>query len=283
MPLNSSVTNPALSAADPITTAVTGQLGTTARPLPAGSLADLGAIEIDQPLSTSPTVNNDVITGTSAANNLSGRAGNDYLKGLGGADTLNGGDGSDVLDGGTGNDKLDGGTGVDIATFAGTTAVVVDLSTTPGTAKRGGETDQLTSIEGIVGSDRADTFEGDGQNNEFQGGLGKDVATGGGGRDLYAFRSAQDSPAGANRDIIKDFVPGQDVLDVSNLDADSTLPGQQSFRWVGKATLTGTAQLGYYVSGNTTIVRASNDADAAPEIEIQLNGVKTLTPADFRF
>ena len=275
--------NPALSGADPITASAFGQLGTTKRPLPAGSLPDIGAVEADQPLSTSPTANNDVITGSNAANNLSGLAGNDYLKGLGGNDTLNGNDGSDVLDGGPGNDKLNGGNGVDIATFAGTTAVVVDLSTNPATAKRGGETDTLTSIEGAIGSDKADTFKGDASNNEFQGGLGKDTYTGGGGRDLYAFKTVQDSPAGAGRDVIKDFVPGQDVIDVSDIDADSTMPGQQSFRWVGKATLTGAAQLGYYVSGGNTIVRASTDADAAAELEIQLTGMKTLTAADFRF
>ena len=50
---------------------------------------------------------------------------------------------------------------------------------------------------------------------------------------------------------------------MSDIDADSTIPGQQIFRWVGKATLTGAAQLGYYVSGGNTIVRASTDADAA--------------------
>ena len=31
-----------------------------------------------------------------------------------------------------------------------------------------------------------------------------------------------------------------------------------------------------------TIVRASTDADAAPEVEIQLIGTKTLTEDDFR-
>ena len=160
---------------------------------------------------------------------------------------------------------------------------MVDLSAKPATAKRDGETDRLMSIAGVAGSDKAGSFKSDGQSNDFQSGLGKDTYTGGGGRDVYDFDKVQDSPAGASRDVIKDFVPGQDVIDVSDIDADSTTPGQQSFRWVGKATLTGAAQLGYYVSGNTTIVRASNDADAAPEIEIQLNGVKTLTPADFRF
>ena len=47
---------------------------------------------------------------------------------------------------------------------------------------------------------------------------------------------------------------------MSDIDADSTTPGQQTLRWVGKATLTGAAQLGYYVSGGNTIVRASNAA-----------------------
>ncbi|MFZ1425899.1 MAG: M10 family metallopeptidase C-terminal domain-containing protein [Geminicoccaceae bacterium] len=282
VPLKSAITNPALSAADPITASSFGQLGTTLRPLPAGSLPDIGAIEIKQPLSTSPTVNNDVLTGSNAANNLSGLAGNDLIQGLGGKDVLNGQDGSDVLDGGTGNDALNGGLGMDIATFAGTTAVVVDLSAKPATAKRGGETDTLTSIEGVIGSSKADVFKGDAANNEFQGGLGKDTATGGAGRDLYAFKTVQDSPAGSGRDVIKDFAPGQDVIDVSDIDADSTTPGQQSFRWVGKATLTGAAQLGYYVSGGNTIVRASTDADAKPELEMQLTGNKALTAADFR-
>ena len=160
--------------------------------------------------------------------------------------------------------------------------MVVDLSTNPATAKRGGETDTLTSIEGAIGSDKADTFKGDANNNEFQGGLGKDTYTGRGGRDLYAFKRVQDSPAGSGRDVIKDFVPDQDVIDVANIDADSSLPRDQSFRWVGKAVLTGAAQLGYYVSGGNTIIRASTDADGKAEFEIQLNGVKTLTPADFR-
>ena len=70
---------------------------------------------------------------------------------------------------------------------------------------------------------------------------------------------------------------------MSDIDADSTTPGQQTFRWVGKAALTGAAQLGYYISGGNTIIRASNDADAAAEFEIQLTGVKALTEGDFRF
>ena len=90
-----------------------------------------------------------------------------------------------------------------------------------------------------------------------------------------------DSPAGATRDLVTDFAPGQDLIDLAGVDADSTVPGNQSFRWVGKANLTGAAQLGYFVSGGTTIVRASTDADAAAELEIQLTGTKTLTRGRF--
>ena len=99
-----------------------------------------------------------------------------------------------MLDGGPGNDKLNGGNGVDIATFAGTTAVVVDLSTNPATAKRGSETDTLTSIEGAIGSDKADSFKGDANNNEFQGGLGTDTYTGGGGRDTIRLQRGGRQP-----------------------------------------------------------------------------------------
>ena len=279
--LRNNVANPALSAGDPLAASAFDQRG-AARPQPAGSLPDLGAVELNQPLSTGSTANNDVRTGTNAANNLTGVAGNDYLKGLGGNDTLDGGNGSDLLDGGPGNDKLTGGTGVDLVAYPGTAAVVIDLSGTTDTAKRGSETDTLIGIEGALGSSGNDTFKGDALNNEFQGKAGKDTMTGGGGSDTWDFNEVADSPAGATRDVVTDFAPGQDVLDLAGIDADSTVPGNQSFRWVAKATLTGAAQLGYFVSGGMTIVRASTDADAAAEVEIQLTGVKVLTANNFR-
>jgi hypothetical protein len=46
--------------------------------------------------------------------------------------------------------------------------------------------------------------------------------------------------------------------------------------------LTGAAQLGHFVSGGDTIVRASTDAGAAPELEIRLTGNKSLPQGDFR-
>ena len=65
------------------------------------------------------------------------------------------------------------------------------------------------------------------------------------------------------------------------IDADTTVAGNQAFRWVGTAALTGAGQVGFFTSGGNTIIRGSNDADAASEFEIQLNGIKPLTDLDF--
>ena len=136
-----------------------------------------------------------MITGNSAANTLNGDLGNDYLKGVGGKDTLNGGDGSDLLDGGTSNDKLNGGGGVDLATSRARPRSR-SISATVHTAKRGSETDTLTGLEGAIGSTAGDVFKGNGFNNYFQGGLGKDTFTGGSGRDLYDLNAVAESGFG---------------------------------------------------------------------------------------
>ena len=295
--LNSAL-NPALSGGDPLTAGAVDQIGTT-RPLPAGSLPDIGAAELNQrTFSTSPSSGNDVLTGSAAANTISGLSLNDRISGLGGDDTLNGNDGSDRLDGGdgkdtlnggqgsdlliggTGNDRLVGDTGVDLAFFGGSTKVVVDLGL--GKAVRGGETDTLSGIEGAIGSSAADTFKGDTNADWFQGGLGRDVFTGGGGRDLYDFNAVADSKSGsATRDVITDFTPLIDKLDLSGIDADPTAAGNQAFRWIGSGTLDGPGELGFVIAGGNTIVQASTDADAAAEFQIQLTGIKALSAVDF--
>jgi len=134
----------------------------------------------------------------------------------------------------------------------------------------------------VIGSSAGDTFKGDTNANWFQGGLGKDTATGGGGRDLYDFNVVADSKAGAaTRDVITDFDHLVDRIDLMGLDADTGVAGNQAFRWVGTSALTGPGEVGFFTSGGNTIIRASNDADAATEFEIQLTGIKALTAVDF--
>ena len=161
VPLLNSITNPALSGGDPLASSATGQLGGTARPLPGGSLPDIGSIEISHALSTKPTANNDVITDSSAGHTVNALGGADYIKGMGGNDTLHGNDGSDLLDGGAGNDKLFGDAGIDLVFYGGSTKVTVDLSLATDKATRGSEVDTLSGIEGAIGSSAADSFKGD--------------------------------------------------------------------------------------------------------------------------
>ena len=151
VPLLNSITNPALSGGDPLASSATGQLGGTARPLPGGSLPDIGSIEISHALSTKPSANNDVITDGSAGHTINALGGADYIKGMGGNDTLHGNGGSDLLDGGAGNDKLFGDAGIDLVFYGGSTKVTVDLSLATDKATRGSEVDTLS---GDRGSDR---------------------------------------------------------------------------------------------------------------------------------
>ena len=273
VPLRNSVTNPALSGGDPLAAMPTDQLG-TARPLPGDSLPDVGAVERSQARSTNASANNDVLTGTDAANTILAQAGADLVRGLAGNDILRGEGGSDVLDGGSGSDLLDGGDGIDFARFGGSTTVAIDLAT--GTAKRGTETDTLTSIQGAIGSSASDMFKGDGGPNWFQGGSSQDIATGGAGRDLYDFDRIQDSlPGPGDRDLILDFAPSSDRIDLTEIDADATVPGNQAFVLLDTdpPAFTGPGQLGRFRSGGDVIVRGSTDGDAAPEFEIQLTGL----------
>lgn len=113
------------------------------------------------------------------------------LNGQGGAgvDTLTGGDGNDWFDGNhssdpaqtaVGNDTINGGTGFDTASwFFATGAVTATANASGG---QPGETDTLSSIEGLWGSDGFDDIlNGDSVNNDFVGFGGNDTINADGG------------------------------------------------------------------------------------------------------
>ena len=197
------------------------------------------------------------------------------------ADTLNGGDGSDLLDGGTGNDRLNGGAGIDLVRYRGSDRG----HGRPERRRRHRQARQRDRHAHRRSRARSapapPTSSGaTGSANYFQGGAGKDTFTGGGGRDLYDFdRSAQPGGQPA-RDVITDFVHLIDDLDLTGIDADVTVAGDQAFRFVGTAALgTTPGAVGYFVSGGNTIVRGSTDTDIAAEFEIQL----TAPPGGVQF
>jgi Ca2+-binding RTX toxin-like protein len=119
-----------------------------------------------------------VIKGNPKDNNLVGTELSDEIRGLGGNDTLSGLGGNDLLDGGDGTDR---------ASYQGDPAgiVVTFTGATSATVQDGyGNTDTLTSIEEVFGSQFADTFNGsDGARNVFIGLQGDDTFNGNGGDD----------------------------------------------------------------------------------------------------
>ena len=78
------------------------------------------------------------------------------------------------------NNSIDGGAGNDTASYASATVgVVVDLNDTNPQNTVGAGTDKLISIEYLIGSAKADTLTGDGNDNVIEGGAGNDTLTGG--------------------------------------------------------------------------------------------------------
>ena len=80
-----------------------------------------------------------------------------------------------------------------------------------------------TPLRGREGNDRltgnsgADVLDGGDGRDRITGGLGQDTLTGGAGRDTFQFTRLQDSISSGNRDVIADFVAGQDFVDLTSL------------------------------------------------------------------
>ncbi|UJW73562.1 calcium-binding protein [Rhizobium sp. SL42] len=119
------------------------------------------------------TSGNDNLTGTSDLDELYGLAGNDTLNGGGGDDHLIAGAGDDILIGGNGADILDGGEGADRVNYDGAYAITINLKSGVHTGAALGDT--LISIEGIIGSFRADTLVSGDEAMFFDGGQGVDT------------------------------------------------------------------------------------------------------------
>ncbi|MBD3664765.1 calcium-binding protein [Sulfitobacter aestuariivivens] len=158
----------------------------------------------------------DLLDGGSGNDRLFGGGGNDTLNGgddhdelFGGHenDVLNGGDGDDVLVGGLGNDLIDGGSGYNTAEFTDIGGDI-PLSSDPNVVTVDGitlnatgagsytstneiapglfETDTLTNIQRVIGSNFNDMMTGGAGADNFSGAQGHDALSGGAGDDtLY--------------------------------------------------------------------------------------------------
>lgn len=170
-----------------------------------------------------------------------------------------GNEGDNLIRGRAGNDILDGGAGDDwILGHAG------------GDTLRGGDDDDM-----LIGGGGKDKIYGDGGDDVLKGGNGLDRLWGGDGLDTFVFNRVGHSTNDTNADVIKDFASGSDLIDFSDLIAgDLTYLGNGSFTG-------GAAEVRWVINSTNVILRVDADGDGSADMKVVLEGIASLTEADF--
>lgn len=143
------------------------------------------------------------------------------------------------------------------------------------------------TVLGGFGNDRLsggasnDRLIGGGGDDRLTGNAGRDVITGSGGKDIFDFNLTTDSVVGSNRDVITDYHRNEDVIDLSSIDANVLVPGNQAFSWIGTAAFSAAGQLRYFFSDHDTIIEGSVDGDSDPEFQIAINAHFNPNEVDF--
>lgn len=236
----------------------------------------------------------DILNGDADNDLLDGGLGTDFLYGGSGNDTISGGAGFDIIFGGSGRDTVDysastGAVTVNLQEFwknSGgdaasdlitemmtnlsngedpsailTSALFLSLMQTLGST--GTETgftlsipDVILGVEGIVGSNFADTLTGDAASNTLNGGGGDDVIDGGAGNDLMIGGVGDDHffVDSARDRITETATGGFDSVDSS---VSYTLSGH-----VETLTLTGTAAINATGNAQNNILNGNSAANA---------------------
>lgn len=200
--------------------------------------------------------------------------------------TASTGGGNDRLDGGTGADAMAGGAGAD-------TYVVDDIGDTV-TELAGGGTDTVEASISCALTDNVETLTltdgaaingtGNALNNILTGNSGDNVLAGGGadsltgglGADTFLFTNA-DIGAKLTTDCILDlnFAEG-DVIDLSDIDANALIGGNQAFSFVAGFTKVAGQAVVTFAAGVTTVAFDVN-GDGKADHRIAITGDYTAT------
>ena len=131
----------------------------------------------------------------------------------------------------------------------------------------------------LTGKATNDTLSALAGDDTLIGGAGTDKLTGGLGADTFKFNNLSDSGITAKtRDTITDFKSTQnDKIDLSGIDANSVLAGDQAFTFINNATFSADATGQLRFDSKTGILYGSTNA----EFSIVLSGVKSLKIGDF--
>ncbi len=177
-------------------------------------------------------------------------SGNDTVGGSGKADLLRGFAGRDIVMGGLGPDELYGG---------------ADRDHVFGHRGR----DELSGEKGD------DTLDGGSKADLLIGGEGGDLLTGGAQADRFTFLSIGDSRAG-RPDTITDFSSDQrDKIDLSAIDLQKDIPGDQAFQFIGSDPFSRPGQLRF----EDGLLEGDTNGDGIADFAIVVD-VEALTRPD---
>jgi Ca2+-binding RTX toxin-like protein len=143
----------------------------------------------------------------------------------------------------------------------------------------------------LYGEGGNDRIVGGTGNDTLSGGLGGDYLAGSEGADIFRYTAVEESQnilinGVSQQDQIADFTQGQDKIDLSAIDANPTLAGDQAFTFISDpAHYTGdwTGVVWETTDAKTGIVtlNVSINGDAAPEMQIYMSHPYQLTASDF--
>lgn len=139
------------------------------------------------------------------------------------------------------------------------------------------------NVDNLSGGGGVDILIGGGGKDSLAGGAGSDTLTGGRGPDTFVF-TASDGYTGGLNDTITDFASAdKDRIDLSGIDANFGVAGDQAFTWIGSGAFTGVAGQLRVVSaaGPTMQVQGDMNGDSAPDFIIILANNANPVKADF--
>jgi Ca2+-binding RTX toxin-like protein len=144
--------------------------------------------------------------------------------------------------------------------------------------------DESDGLFKVFGGAANDALTGGGQSDILMGAFGADTLSGGAGNDIFRYDFQAESTS-ASRDEIEDFEAG-DKVDLSRMDANSNLAGNQAFTFIGDSVFGNVAgQLRFEnAGGDNWLVQGDTNGDSVSDFEILLviaNPLHVINSDDF--
>jgi len=103
------------------------------------------------------------------------------------------------------------------------------------------------------------------------------------GADVFIYLDASDSTVGGQRDVISGFVNGQDIIDLSAIDAIAG-GGDDAFNFIGSSSFAGAgagALRAYVNSKGKLLIEGDIDGDGSADFQILVTGATSMSASDF--